>query len=185
MGRRSSPCSRTGDTRTGTAYEEELFSSHLLRAVQNYSASGTADPLFLMYAPHLVHSPYQIPANWLAKFDFIKEKGKICGFLIVERSPFPPPCPGSTCAPLCHLARHDHGGPRRPPTGARIASFSAGVCPAVVAQHADVPSGNAAAMCVLPGRASLTRSTRGVYSIFPPEMLQAMILTACGRCMLR
>ena len=26
------------------------------------------------YAPHLVHSPYQLPDDWLHKFDFIKAK---------------------------------------------------------------------------------------------------------------
>ena len=56
-------------------YEEVLFSNHLLGALRDYNSTGTSDPLFMMYAPHLVHSPYQLPADWLAKFDFIGQKG--------------------------------------------------------------------------------------------------------------
>jgi arylsulfatase I/J len=38
------------------------------------AAHDTATPLFLNYAPHLVHAPMQAPASYLAKFSFIRDK---------------------------------------------------------------------------------------------------------------
>jgi arylsulfatase B len=62
-----------------TAYEEVLFEDHLHAALETFAAASgpkaQGKPLFLHYAPHLVHSPYQVPDEWLAKFDFIKQKG--------------------------------------------------------------------------------------------------------------
>jgi arylsulfatase I/J len=41
--------------------------------VPNSLVDPSTNPLFIYYAPHLVHSPYQIPAAWLHKFDFIQQ----------------------------------------------------------------------------------------------------------------
>ena len=66
-------------TLNNTAYEEVLFENHLHAALDTYAApSGPKSqgrPLFMHYAPHLIHDPYEVPANWLAKFDFIKQAG--------------------------------------------------------------------------------------------------------------
>ena len=63
----------------GTAYEEVLFEDHLTAALGSYTAPGgphsAGAPLFMHYAPHLVHDPYEVPAEWLEKFAFIAAKG--------------------------------------------------------------------------------------------------------------
>jgi arylsulfatase I/J len=92
----------TGPARSenGTAYEEVLFEAELMRSLKEYESKhllrradgtdGTTDstveadeadgesetppPLFLHYAPHLVHSPYQVPQEWLDKFAFIAQR---------------------------------------------------------------------------------------------------------------
>lgn len=62
-----------------TAYEEVLFENHLHAALDSYAAPdgprARGQPLFLHYAPHLIHDPYEVPAPWLAKFDFIAKAG--------------------------------------------------------------------------------------------------------------
>ena len=49
-------------------YEEALFKDRLLEIVADHDPSV---PLFLYYAPHIVHAPYQVPAKYLKKFGFI------------------------------------------------------------------------------------------------------------------
>lgn len=57
---------------TGTdSYEEALFRDRLLKVVGNHDSST---PLFLYYAPHIVHMPYEVPKEYLQKFDFIDNK---------------------------------------------------------------------------------------------------------------
>ncbi len=59
----------TGVNGTGPDnYEEGLFKQHLLDVVSNHDAST---PLFLYYAPHIVHTPLQVPDSYLQKFSFI------------------------------------------------------------------------------------------------------------------
>lgn len=41
----------------GTAYEEYLFRDHVLDIINSHNAS---EPLFLYYAPHIVHTPLQV-----------------------------------------------------------------------------------------------------------------------------
>ena len=54
---------------TGTDhYEEALFKDRLLEIVTNHNPS---EPLFVYYAPHIAHMPYQVPEKYLKKFDFI------------------------------------------------------------------------------------------------------------------
>ena len=58
----------------GTAFEEILLEAHMTNALRHYIADvmPTGRPLFLHYAPHLVHDPYELPASDLARFDFVK-----------------------------------------------------------------------------------------------------------------
>ena len=57
----------------GTKYEEALFAERLQRIVDGHDSST---PLFLYYAPHIVHAPYQVPDNYLEKFSFIDDKDR-------------------------------------------------------------------------------------------------------------
>ena len=57
----------------GTIYEEAMFKEHLLDVVKNHDNSV---PLFLYYAPHIVHTPLQVPDDYLQKFDFIPDKDR-------------------------------------------------------------------------------------------------------------
>ena len=62
----------TGVNGTGPdKYEEALFAERVLQVVTNHNSST---PLFLYYAPHIVHSPYQVPDRYLEKFSFIDFK---------------------------------------------------------------------------------------------------------------
>ena len=54
--------------KNGTGYEELLFKDRLLEIISNHDPS---QPLFLYYAPHIVHMPYQVPEKYLKKFNFI------------------------------------------------------------------------------------------------------------------
>ena len=49
-------------------YEEGLFRSAVLTIINEHDPSI---PLFLYYAPHIVHTPLQVPYSYLAKFSFI------------------------------------------------------------------------------------------------------------------
>ena len=49
-------------------YEEGLFKERLLSVVSKHDPST---PLFLYYAPHIVHAPYQVPDKYLKRFSFI------------------------------------------------------------------------------------------------------------------
>ena len=51
-------------------YEEGLFKQQILDVVKNHDPST---PLFLYYAPHIVHAPLQVPDNYLNKFSFIDD----------------------------------------------------------------------------------------------------------------
>ena len=52
----------------GTDYEEAIFRDRILNIVEDHS---TSTPLFLYYAPHLVHTPLDVPDSYLELFDFI------------------------------------------------------------------------------------------------------------------
>jgi len=51
----------------GTAYEEYIFRDRVLDIIASHDAS---QPLFLLYTPHVAHCPLQVPADWLARFNF-------------------------------------------------------------------------------------------------------------------
>ena len=58
------------NTSNGTGYEEHLFAMHLMDVVNSHDPST---PLFLYYAPHIVHTPLQVPDDYLNKFSFIDD----------------------------------------------------------------------------------------------------------------
>ena len=51
-------------------YEEGLFRERLLKVVEDADPST---PLFLYYAPHIVHTPLQVPDKYLNMFSFIDD----------------------------------------------------------------------------------------------------------------
>lgn len=58
-------------------YEENLFARTTTNIVANHPTgpSGAADaehpPLFLYYAPHLVHAPLEVPDYWMEQFSWM------------------------------------------------------------------------------------------------------------------
>lgn len=62
----------------GCAFEEDLFRDHVLRAVRGWSAERTGDkPLFVFWAFHAAHSPYQLPKPDVDRFAFVPEARRI------------------------------------------------------------------------------------------------------------
>ena len=55
-------------------YEEGLFKERLLDVVSKHDPNT---PLFLYYAPHIVHTPLQVPDDYLQKFSFIDDKDRM------------------------------------------------------------------------------------------------------------
>ena len=54
-------------------YEDSLLEQQVLRTI---SAHDAATPLFLFWAPHIVHTPLQLPDAYMAKFDFMAPTDK-------------------------------------------------------------------------------------------------------------
>ena len=52
-------------------FEKDLFKQRLLDVSNNHD---TSTPLFLYYAPHIVHTPFQVPDSYLNEFSFIDDK---------------------------------------------------------------------------------------------------------------
>jgi len=46
------------------------FKDHVVNAIMNHDPTV---PLFIYYAPHMVHSPLEVPKIWHDKFDFIED----------------------------------------------------------------------------------------------------------------
>ena len=65
------PASSLNGTGPDGNYEEGLFKERILQIINNHDPST---PLFLYYAAHIVHRPYQVPDKYLKKFDFIDEQ---------------------------------------------------------------------------------------------------------------
>lgn len=61
---------RPAKGKNGTGYEDALFKERLLQVVSSHNNSI---PLFLYYAPHIVHGPLEVPDDYLKKFDFIND----------------------------------------------------------------------------------------------------------------
>lgn len=65
---------KPANTLNGTGpdnYEEGLFKEQVLSIIDQHDSST---PLFLYYAAHIVHKPYQVPDSYLDKFKFIDEQ---------------------------------------------------------------------------------------------------------------
>ena len=54
-------------------YEEGLFKEHVLDIINSHDPKV---PLFLYYAPHIVHTPLQVPQKYLDKFAFINDSDR-------------------------------------------------------------------------------------------------------------
>ena len=61
---------RPASDKNGTGYEDTLFKERLFQVIKNHDPST---PLFLYYAPHIVHGPLEVPDDYLHKFDFIDD----------------------------------------------------------------------------------------------------------------
>mmetsp|Transcript_100598 Transcript_100598/g.288277 ORF Transcript_100598/g.288277 Transcript_100598/m.288277 type:complete len:575 (-) Transcript_100598:574-2298(-) len=61
------------DVEGNCMYEDALFQTRALKIVNDHDLSQPEHPLFLFYAPHIVHEPLQVPEDWLAKFDFMTD----------------------------------------------------------------------------------------------------------------
>eukprot|EP00445_Apocalathium_hangoei_P025904 CAMPEP_0203931566 /NCGR_PEP_ID=MMETSP0359-20131031/70134_1 /ASSEMBLY_ACC=CAM_ASM_000338 /TAXON_ID=268821 /ORGANISM="Scrippsiella Hangoei, Strain SHTV-5" /LENGTH=556 /DNA_ID=CAMNT_0050860925 /DNA_START=1 /DNA_END=1671 /DNA_ORIENTATION=- len=59
----------------GTDYEEFIFLRHIEGVIE---AHDPKEPLFLFYAPHLVHCPLQVPEEYLDKFSFMTDDEGEC-----------------------------------------------------------------------------------------------------------
>ena len=62
-----------GEQHAGCTYVDETFATHALASVTKHDATDTAHPLYMFWAPHIVHSPLQVPKVFLEKFDFIDD----------------------------------------------------------------------------------------------------------------
>ena len=49
-------------------YEDALFEQRMLDVIERHEPS---QPLFLFWAPHSVHTPYEVPGPFMERFDFI------------------------------------------------------------------------------------------------------------------
>ena len=55
-------------------FEDSVFEQHVLDFIRESPAD--AQPVFIFWAPHIVHTPLQVPEPWLQKFDFMKATDK-------------------------------------------------------------------------------------------------------------
>ena len=49
-------------------YEDALFEQRMLDVIERHEPT---QPLFLFWAPHSVHTPYEVPKPFMERFDFI------------------------------------------------------------------------------------------------------------------
>ena len=54
-------------------YEDSLLEQQVLQTIAEHDA---AEPLFLFWAPHIVHTPLQLPDSYMEQFDFIAPTDK-------------------------------------------------------------------------------------------------------------
>jgi len=62
-------------------YEDGLFLDRVLEILETHDPS---DPLFLVWTPHNVHQPLQVPDAYLKKFDFITGISLFSHFTLVH-----------------------------------------------------------------------------------------------------
>ena len=61
----SASCSQSNQA--GCVYQDEVFVQRVSQIIANHSKAPAA-PLFLFWAPHAPHDPYQVPQSYLDKF---------------------------------------------------------------------------------------------------------------------
>ena len=58
----------------GDIYEEYLFKAEALRVLHEHGAMPSPQPpLFLYYAAHVAHQPYEVPDSYNSSFSFIAD----------------------------------------------------------------------------------------------------------------
>lgn len=64
----SASCSQ--ESQEGCVFEDQLFTNAVVKAIRDRDESK---PFFIFWAPHVVHTPLQVPQAYLDRFDFIDE----------------------------------------------------------------------------------------------------------------
>merc|ERR1712080_518629 len=67
------PLAKTPLTEHYNGYEDALFEQQVLNVVNSHN---TSEPFFLFWAPHIVHTPLQVPQEYYNKFRFIEPTDK-------------------------------------------------------------------------------------------------------------
>jgi arylsulfatase A-like enzyme len=62
-------------TQADHGYEDRVFAGRVEQIIQNHPSPNTT-PLFLFWAPHLVHTSLMVPAPYLDEFDFMQPSDK-------------------------------------------------------------------------------------------------------------
>eukprot|EP01060_Flectonema_neradi_P009953 TRINITY_DN1710_c0_g1_i5.p1 TRINITY_DN1710_c0_g1~~TRINITY_DN1710_c0_g1_i5.p1 ORF type:complete len:526 (+),score=134.78 TRINITY_DN1710_c0_g1_i5:465-2042(+) len=68
-GLNNSKCSQTNQE--GCTYEDTLFADQVIKSVGGWKEEDP--PLFIFWAPHIVHAPLQVPQPYVDKFSFIND----------------------------------------------------------------------------------------------------------------
>ena len=64
---------KSGVLDAGGLYSTELFANASINRIVAHAAAASPKPLFLYIAMQAVHSPLEAPAEWVAKYDWIKD----------------------------------------------------------------------------------------------------------------
>ena len=67
----SQTCSQT--SQQGCTYQDDVFKTRMLKIINNHT---TSEPLFLFWATHVPHDPYQVPQSYLDKFASINQTSR-------------------------------------------------------------------------------------------------------------
>lgn len=57
----------------GETYEEYIFKAEAMRVLDRHANESRAQPLFLYYAAHVAHQPYEVPDSYNQTFSFIPD----------------------------------------------------------------------------------------------------------------
>jgi arylsulfatase B len=60
----------------GTSYEEFMFHERVYTIIDEHNFEE--QPLFLVYTPHIVHCPLQVPELWLDQFGWVTDDESLC-----------------------------------------------------------------------------------------------------------
>ena len=68
------PTTASGEEMPGCVYEDQTFLDEVLRVVDAHPVTGPAQPpLFLFWAPHIVHSPLQVPKAFEEMYSVVND----------------------------------------------------------------------------------------------------------------